>query len=67
MVKPFVRDPSIPSMKEGDAIPVTYIEPIASAKLIERGAFRTEAAVSKKIADSSLQTVEDVLDALGID
>jgi len=66
MVKPFVKDPSVPAMKEGDEIPVQYIEPVASAKLIERGA-TSAAIVPQRIAQASVQTVEDVLSALGID
>ncbi len=67
MVKPFIKDPSIPPMKEGDAIPVQYIEPLASAKLIERGVTPKGEAVPKRIAQASVRTVEDVLSVLGID
>ncbi len=67
MVKPFVKDTSVPPMKEGDAIPVQYIEPIASAKLIERGVTPTDGVVRQKISQASVQTVEDVLSVLGID
>jgi len=66
-IQPFVRDPSIPDMKEGDAIPVTYIEPIASAKLIERGVPEAPAAVARKIDAGRFETVEDVFGALGIE
>lgn len=66
MVKEFSKDPSIPDMREGDTIPVTYIEPVAGERLIRTGKSHASAKVPEA-AEHTRMSLQDVFDALGID